>query len=69
MEEITKKEFAIQEIVGAVCRIADLLNDDTIDRDDKIEILEEVGWAIGELSALGNGAGDELDIDFGLMIR
>ena len=69
MEKITKKEFAIQEIVGAIGRITDLLHDDSIDRDDKIEILEEVGWAIGELSALGGGIGDELDVDFGLMIR
>ena len=69
MEKITKKEFAVQEIVDAIGRIADLLNDEEIDRQDKIEILEELGWAIGELSALGNGAGDELDIDFGLMIR
>lgn len=69
MEKITKKDFAVQEIVGAIGRIADLLNDDTIDRDDKIEILEELGWAIGELEAIGNGAADELDVDFGLMIR
>ena len=69
MEKITKKDFAVQEIVGAIGRIADLLNDDTIDRDDKIEILEELGWAIGELSALGNGTADELDVDFGLIFR
>ena len=64
---MNKKEFAVQEIIGAIGRIADLLNDDTIDREDKMEILEEVGCAIGELSSLGNGVGDELDVDFGLM--
>jgi len=69
MEKMTKKEFAVQEIVGAIGRIDDLLNDENIDREDKIEILEELGWAIGELSAIGGAAGDELDIDFGLMIR
>lgn len=69
MDKITKKDYTIQEIVVAIGRISDLLHDEEIDRADRIEILEELGWAIGELSALGGAMGDELGVDFGLMIR
>lgn len=68
-ERITPTEFTVQEIVEVIGRVSDLLNDPDIDRDDKIVIMEECGWAIGELHAICGGAGDELDIDFGLMIR
>lgn len=69
MEEITKKDYSVQELVVAIGRISDLLHDEDIDRADRIEILEELGWAIGELSALGGAIGDDLGVDFGLMIR
>lgn len=69
MEQITKKDYTIHEIVVAIGRISDLLHDEEIDRADRIEVLEELGWAIGELSALGGAMGDELGVDFGLMIR
>lgn len=69
MDKITKKDYSIQEIVNAIGRISDLLHDEEIDRADRIEVLEELGWAIGELSALGGAMGDELGVDFGLMIR
>lgn len=69
MEKITKKEQIIQSLVEAIGSVSDYLNDETNTREDKVELLDELGWTIGELSAIGNGAGDELGLDFGLMIR
>jgi hypothetical protein len=65
----TRKEHIIQSLVEAIGRISDYLDDETNTRDDKLELLDEVGWAIGELESIGNGENDRLGIDFGLMIR
>lgn len=57
-----------QRITDLICQIYDIAHE-TTDYDESAEILDELGWAVGELSAIGNGLGDKLGIDFNECIR
>lgn len=52
----TKAELCIQDLIGAICNLGDCLEDPNMSREDKLEIIDELGWAIGEIQALGDAA-------------
>lgn len=55
-EQINHAEMCIQDLIVAISNLGDCLDDITISREDKLEIINELGWAIGEIEALGDAA-------------
>ena len=55
-EQINHAEMCIQDFVVAISNLAECLDDITISREDKLEIIDELGWASGEIFALGDAA-------------
>lgn len=52
----TQAEMYIQDLIVAIANLGDCLDDITISREDKLEIIDELGWASGEIFALGDAA-------------
>lgn len=55
-EQINHAEMCIQDLIVAISNLGECLDDLTINREDKLEIIDELGWAIGEIEALGDAA-------------
>lgn len=69
-EQRTYYENALQDIINGYCKIAGTLDCQTISREAKLEVLKELGWAVAEMTAIGNAACEELEteMDFRDMI-